>query len=138
MNDWTAIIADFYNQIFGDDIENVREFLDGLHKLSIQALREGNPLDFDLADFDDALSKVECNTASGSDDVQGKFLRFLSLNDKTALLRLLSQRFKGEVKKPEGWYFSYWSLLPKRKELCSSKTFVQLPFLLQFSDCFAV
>ena len=123
MNDWTAIIADFYNKIFGDDTENVREFLDGLHKLSIQALREGNPLDFDLADLDDALNKVKCNKASGNDDVQGEFLKFLSLNDKTALLRLLNQRFKGEVKKPEGWYSSYCSLLPKKKRAVLIKDF---------------
>ena len=91
--------------------------------MAIQALREGNPLDFDLTDLDDALNKVKCNKASGKDDVQGEFLKLFPLNDKTALLRLLNQRFKGVVKKPESWYSSYCSLLPKKKGAVLIKSF---------------
>ena len=38
---------------------SVREFLDGLHKLAIQVFREGNSMEFDFKDLDEALDKVK-------------------------------------------------------------------------------
>ena len=48
----------------------------------LQVFRKGNSMVFDVKDLDEAVDRVKTKKVADKDDVQGEFLKNLSLNDK--------------------------------------------------------
>ena len=93
----------YYDKIYGQDPQLVKEFISNLDKISNLAERSPKD-DFDLLELNAAIDTIKTGKAAGEDDVQGDFLKALSEIDKLCLLKLLNQRYHGTITKPECWY----------------------------------